>query len=124
MDPAWIVALIALATAVASTLAWAGRYGWRLIRRTMQFLDAWFGEPAHDGLDARPGVIARLRTFEDQLAHIVAETTPNGGGSMRDVVARTAADVADIKTEQVQMRAWMAQIELQRAHREGNLWLA
>jgi hypothetical protein len=35
---------------------------------------------------------------------VVAETTPNGGGSMRDEVARTARDVADIKSEQAKVR--------------------
>lgn len=104
MDPAWIVALVALATAVAGCLTWAARYGWRVLRRTMHFLDDWGGEPAHGGLGARPGVMARLKSVEDLVASISTEIHPNGGGSLRDVVARTAADVADIKTEQAAVR--------------------
>jgi hypothetical protein len=118
MDPAWIAAFVALATAVVSLLAWAARYGWRVLRRTGHFLDDWQGEPAHDGLTATPGVMARLRSLEDFAASINAELHPNGGGSLRDVVARTAADVADIKQDQASMRARMELWESQRAGRE------
>ena len=120
MDPAWITALVALSVAVAGLLGWVTRYGWRILRRTAHFLDDYFGEPAHDGLTAKPGVMARLGSVDDLLAKVVAETTPNGGGSMRDQVARTARDVADIKHEQAQMRARMEQLETQRAGREGH----
>ena len=119
MDPAWLTALVALAVAVAGLLGWAGRRGWRVLRRIMHFLDDYFGEPAHDGLTAKPGVMARLGSVDELLAKVVAETTPNGGGSMRDQVARTATDVADIKREQARMRERMEQLETQRAGREG-----
>lgn len=122
MSPEWLTALTALVVAVAGCVAWAGRWAWRLLRRTGHFLDDWTGEPARDGLEATPGVMARLASVEHLLAKVVAETTPNGGGSMRDVVARTAHDVTDIRDEQVSMRTWMAQIELDRARREGKLW--
>lgn len=119
MDPGWIVALVALATAVASCLAWAARKSWQVIRRTGHFLDDWQGEPAHDGLTATPGVMARLRNLEVTVAGISAELHPNGGGSLRDVVARTAADVADIKAEQAAVRTRLDLYEAGRAHREG-----
>ena len=54
MDPAWLTALTALAVAVFGVLGWAARYGWRVLRRTMHFLDDWGGEEAHDGLGPRP----------------------------------------------------------------------
>ena len=104
MNPAWLTALVALAVAVATCLGWGMRWAWRILRRAAHFLDDYFGEPAHDGLPAKPGVMARLSSVEELVAKVAAETTPNGGGSMRDEVARTARDVADIKQEQVAVR--------------------
>jgi hypothetical protein len=104
MDPQWIAALVALVVAVFGCLAWVVRYAWHVLRRTVHFLDDYAGEPARDGLPARPGFMARLGSVEHLLAKVVAETTPNGGGSMRDEVARTARDVADIKTAQAGVR--------------------
>ncbi len=64
--------------------------------------------------------MARLRALEDGLAKVLQETRPNGGTSLRDVVARTAADVSEIKHEQTLMRARMEVLESQRAGREEN----
>jgi hypothetical protein len=64
--------------------------------------------------------MARLASAEEALARVVAETTPNGGRSLRDVVARTAADVADIKQDQASMRRRIELWEKQRAGREGS----
>jgi len=118
MDAAWFAAFVALATAVAGCVTWAGRYGWRVLRRTGHFLDDWQGEPAHDGLAATPGVMARLKSLEVTVAGISAELHPNGGGSLRDVVSLTAADVAQIKDDQAEMRRRMELFEAQRAGRE------
>ena len=103
-NPQWVAALVALAGALSGCLAWALRYGWHVLRRTVHFLDDYAGEPARDGLPARPGFMARLGNVEQLLATVVKETTPNGGGSMRDEVAKTARDVADIKTAQATVR--------------------
>ena len=105
MSAAWLTAFTALAVAVFGLLGWAARYGWRVLRRTIHFLDDWGGESAHDGLEGTPGVMARLKNVEELVAKILHETTPNGGGNLRDVVRRTAQDVADIKTEQAAVRA-------------------
>jgi hypothetical protein len=113
---AWITALTAVLVAVLGFAGWAGRYSWRVLRRTTRFLDAFFGEEPHDGLGARPGVMARLDRVETALAHVLAETRPNGGDSLRDVVARTALDVAEIKAEQAGVRA---RLELMQAERNG-----
>jgi hypothetical protein len=115
MSAAWLAAFTALAVAVFGLLGWAGRYGWRVLRRTMHFLDDYFGEPAHDGLEAKPGVMARLGSVEHLLAQVLAETTPNGGGSMRDEVARTARDVAEIKAEQAAVRLRLEAFDAKRA---------
>jgi hypothetical protein len=60
--------------------------------------------------------MARLDRVETALAHVLAETRPNGGDSLRDVVARTALDVAEIKAEQAGVRA---RLELMQAERNG-----
>lgn len=98
VDPAWIVALVTLATAVTGLLVWLGRTGWHAARRVGRFLDDYFGEPAHDGLAPKPGVMARLSAVETQLRDIGAEVHPNSGHSLRDVVHQTADDVSAVKT--------------------------
>ncbi len=104
MSAAWLTAFGTLAVAVFGLLGWVVRYGWRVTRRTMRFLDDWQGETAREGLPAVPGVMARLKSVEGLVASISAEMHPNGGSSLRDVVHKTAADVADVKAEQAAVR--------------------
>lgn len=104
MDAGSVTAATALSVAAASGLAWAARQAWRFTRRVVHFLDDYTGQPAHDGLAAKPGLMARLTSVEGALAHVVAETSPNHGRSIRDIVLKTAADVADIKDEQTRVR--------------------
>jgi hypothetical protein len=119
MDPAWITALIALTGAVVAVLAWTGRHAWRAARRVARFLDDYQGQPARDGLPERPGIMARLSSVEELVAHVAAETRPNHGASLRDVVHQTAQDVADIKAQQTGMWRRMEHFETQHAGREG-----
>lgn len=119
MNPEWVAALVALVVAVVAGLGWAVRWAWRVLRRVVHFLDDYAGQPARDGLPARPGLMARLQSVEELVAKVVAETTPNGGGSMRDEVARTARDVAEIKTEQAAVRSRLEAFDAMRAAREG-----
>lgn len=44
-------------------------------------IDAWNGEPARDGLPARPGIVDRVIAIEAQVKN-------NGGSSMKDAVDR------------------------------------
>jgi hypothetical protein len=104
MNPEWVAALTALAAAVSGCIAWGLRWAWRILRRVGHFLDDYAGEPARDGLPAKPGFMARLAAVEGQLEHVVTETSPNHGTSLRDIVIKTAADVADIRTEQAKVR--------------------
>lgn len=105
MDAGWVAALTALSVASGALLLWLGRHMWRLFRRTVHFLDDFFGQPERDGLPAVPGLMARLGSVEKLTADIAAELHPNSGHSLRDVVHRTASDVADIKSEQARLRA-------------------
>jgi hypothetical protein len=118
VSAAWLAAITTAIVAGMTGAAWVAHRAWRLMRGTARFLDEWGGEVAHNGAEVRPGVMARLKALEDLLAKVAQETRPNGGSSMRDVVARTAADVADIKHEQAAMRARMELLESQRAGRE------
>lgn len=99
-------------------MAWGFRWTWRILRQIGHFLDDWLGEPARDGLAAKPGVMARLGSVEESLAHVVAETKPDHGRSLRDVIGRIETDVADIKTDQGSMRKRIELFETQRAGRE------
>jgi hypothetical protein len=104
MDPAWVGAATVAAATAAAFAGWAARWLWRIATRTSHFLDDYFGRPEGGGLPGRPGVMARLAQHEALLERLIAETEPNGGNSLRDVVARTAADVAGIKDEQGRLR--------------------
>lgn len=110
LDPAWISALIALVVAVFGCIAWCTRWAWRILRQVGHFLDDWRGEEARDGLPTRPGVMSRLVSVETLVAQVHAETRPNHGSSLRDVVNQTAADVAGIKKEQAAVRADLDQV--------------
>jgi hypothetical protein len=113
----WLAAAVALAVAVCTGIAWLTRWLWRLAKRTVHFLDDWNGQPAHDGMEARPGVMARLHSVEELAAKILHETTPNGGGNLRDAVRLIAQDVTAIKDEQGKVRQ---QLESRaRTRREG-----
>jgi len=111
-DPAWIVALIALITAAFGCLAWIGRWAWRIARRVTHFLDDYFGQPARDGMPAKPGVMARLASVEQLVAQVVAETQPNHGQSLRDVVHHTAEAVTELRQR-------IEELDSERAGREG-----
>jgi hypothetical protein len=114
----WAGVLVAAAGVIGVPVAWCLRWAWRLMMRTRDFLDDWGGQPARDGVQGRPGVMERLSAVERVTSEIRAETKPNGGNSLRDVVHRTAADVADIKDDQAAMRARVELFEQQREERD------
>ena len=106
MDPAWITAIVALAVAVAGLGAWGGRWAVRLLSGTHEFLTDW------------PKMKAAIAGLQEEVAYIKAETRPNGGNSLRDVVHRTAEDVAEIKAEQAAVRVRLDLFDAKRTGRE------
>lgn len=105
MSPEWVAALVALVVAVCAGLGWVLRWAWRILRRVVHFLDDYAGQPARDGRPAVPGFMARLSAVEEQLRLVVAETSPNHGTSLRDVVHQTAADMVLVKQQLERMSA-------------------
>ena len=90
MTAAWVSALAGVAIVILSAkpLRWA----FRLLIGTHEFLVDW------------PKMKADIAGLQQEIAEIKAETRPNGGHSLRDVVHRTADDVAQIKHEQAGVR--------------------
>lgn len=43
MSAAWVTAATALAVALAGAAVFAGRWAWRILSRTRDFLDDWAG---------------------------------------------------------------------------------
>lgn len=106
---------------LTAVLGFALRAAWRFLARIRHFLDDFFGEPARPGVPERAGVMARLQSVEVKVNTVVAETKPNGGDSLRDVVHRTSRDVTAIKDAQKAMGKRMEQLEDQRRERAGGV---
>ena len=71
------------------------RWGRPIIRRLEQFLDDFYGSPARPGVAARPGLMERLATVEQQTSTIAYNVTPNHGHSAHDQQARRINAVGD-----------------------------
>lgn len=79
---------------------------WRFLRRIVNFLNDWGGEPARPGHEAKPGAMERLTSVETAVQSnthqvtaisgrvklVEAELKPNGGSSFRDRVERAIPD--------------------------------
>ena len=88
--PQWMSDVIAVAPWLGAILvaAVAIRFAAKMfgptVKKVLNFLDDWNGEPARPGVPARLGVMARL----DEMHH---ELHPNHGSSLADAVNRTEA---------------------------------
>jgi hypothetical protein len=100
----WIAAIVGLLTASAAALAFVLRWGWRILRRTQDFLDDWGGCEARPGVPARPGVMSRLHSIEQIGAGLQSEMRLNGGNSLRDVVQKTSQDMTVLKRDVANLR--------------------
>jgi hypothetical protein len=105
----WIVAVVAVMTLGGGAVAIAGRWAWRTLRRTQDFLDDWNGHPARAGVPERPGVMARLSGIEQIGGSLQDQMRLNGGSSLRDVVQQTAGDVRGLKQDVAALKDQIAQ---------------
>ena len=115
-----ITAVVIVSTAIAGLTAWALRWAWRILSRTTRFLDDYFGEPAREGLPARPGVMARLQKVEDIAIEVRTEMQTNGGTTLRDVVHQTAVDMSEVKAALDSLTSRVELFEAQREDRASN----
>jgi hypothetical protein len=81
---AWLVGLVAGLTA----LGWLVRKVFVTLRKIGHFIDDVSGEPARYGVAARPSLMDRITALEGTSARVQHEVTHNGGGSLKDAVAR------------------------------------
>ena len=96
----WLIAFAALSAAL-----WAMTRPFRRAAKGFeQFLEDWHGVPERPGFDAIPGIPERLRQLErnaredrEKLKEIVHEIRPNSGGSLKDKVNKTAADMDEVR---------------------------
>ncbi|WP_309080266.1 hypothetical protein [Zhihengliuella sp.] len=71
----------------------------QLLKELQEFLDDWRGHPPRTDAsgaiiqEAEPGAMARLRAAEHELQH-------NGGGSVKDAVARIETSVKNLSKQQ------------------------
>jgi hypothetical protein len=114
-----IVAGCALITMIGATAALFLRKSWHLVISFIDFLRAWNGEEESPDHPARPGVLRRLDLLEKSQAHVVAELSPNGGGSVKDKVDQLVKSMAGMTDNQDKMRARMELFEAQRGEREN-----
>jgi hypothetical protein len=110
MDPAWIVAAVSLATVLAAIIGWVLRKVFRALRLLVRFTDDYFGEPSSPGRSERPGVMTRLSRVEAVVHEISAQVHVNSGHSLRDVVARTEANVSDIQKSMADLKAQVSRL--------------
>lgn len=88
--PQWMSDVIAVAPWLGAILVAAvvvrylGKLFGPTVKKVLDFLDDWNGEPSRPGVPARLGVMARL----DEMHH---ELHPNSGSSLADAVNRTEA---------------------------------
>lgn len=95
VNPAWVAAVGSFAGVVVGILVWAFRRLLRVFRKADQFLEDWngvVGDPGHPG---RAGVMERLAMLEHRVNDIQSQVHLNSGHSLKDVVTRTEAAVAN-----------------------------
>jgi hypothetical protein len=111
VNPAWIGAIGSLAGIVLGLLVWIGRSGWRMFRKTDQFLEDWNGIAADAGHPIRPGVMQRLAQLETSMTDVQNQVHMNGGGSLRDEIKRTEASVTLIQGQVVGLQGQVATLQ-------------
>jgi hypothetical protein len=88
--------VLGIVTGIVALVAGFVKFVWPKIKRVGNFLDDWDGEPAREGVPARPGVMMRLETLEYDVASISHEVHLNSGQSIKDIAQRTEQKVDDL----------------------------
>jgi hypothetical protein len=103
---AWVAAgaAVVVALVAAKPLHWIIK----LLLGTHEFIRDW------------PKMKADIAELQAEVAHVKAETMPNGGSSMRDILYRTAEDVAQIKDRQAQIQAQIEVRNTPGARKQGS----
>lgn len=112
----WAAGLLTVITLV-TVLVKPARAIRRFFHRIGAFLGDWFGEPADPqrGLQPIPGVMARLKRVEDDVA-----TQP----TLREMVAKLAHEVADLARHVAGIDARITELHKQSATRETQTQIA
>lgn len=84
----WLTCLSILGGIVVAIL----KYG----RKIMQMVEDFNGTAERAGVPARPGVMQRLGTLDEQVAAVHTEVNYNHGTTIKDAVARIENDVKGI----------------------------
>ncbi|MEW1838558.1 hypothetical protein AB0392_11440 [Nonomuraea angiospora] len=101
-----VAGTIAGGLALLGVLAKGGAWLWRTFTALKDFLDDWKGEPARAGVEARPGIPARIAVIESELH-------PNHGTSLRDAVDRLETSVRRVEDGLAE------HLRQHRGHRDG-----
>jgi hypothetical protein len=112
---------------MGSAAVWIGRRIWRFQMRMIRFLDDFLGIPERPGVPGSQGVMSRLRSVEeitnvtaDSVRIVLAETRPNDGHSMRDVLHHTSKEVGQVRKQVDAIATRVEVLEQQRKDRDDN----
>jgi hypothetical protein len=81
----------------AAAAVWIGPKLWRLGRRAGHAMDDLVGHPARDGAPEKPGALTLLHKHAVELQEVKAEVQFNHGGSLKDAVVGTRADLTELE---------------------------
>ena len=88
----------AAAVAIAAPLIALGRAWNRRGKMTDQFYRDFYGD-TRAGVPSTPGVRVMLEDLSRDISSIVAEITPNGGGSIKDAVSRMEKKIGTMESD-------------------------
>jgi hypothetical protein len=99
LDPTVMLAWLTCIGAFGSLVIACIRFGRRAGRQIMQMVEDFNGTKERPGVPAKLGVMERLQTLDLQVAHVISETSPNHGGSMKDAVSRIDDQVVTLAAD-------------------------
>jgi hypothetical protein len=99
MDPGWILAALALASAFFTIIGLMIRSAWRTFRKADDFLEDWNGRKETSSHAAIPGAIERIRRLEQLMSAVNDQVQLDSGRSLKDAVIRTESAVEGVKKQ-------------------------